>query len=41
MIRCGLIIKENYDVMVNQFHGNFCSETLGYSKIKFAFMDVK
>ena len=33
--------KENYHVLVNQFHGNFCSKTLCCRKIKYVFRDVK
>ena len=38
---CGLKIKENYHVLVNQFHGNVRSKTLGCKKIKCVFRDVK
>ena len=31
---CGLKIKENCHVLVNQFHGNFCSKTSSCWKIK-------
>ena len=41
MIRCGLKIKEHYYVLVNQFHGNFHSKTLGYKKIRSVFKDIK
>ena len=34
-------IKDNYHVLVNQFHGNFHSKTLGCRKIKCVFRDVK
>ena len=33
--------KENDHVLVNQFHGNIHSKTLGYGKIKSVFRDVK
>ena len=33
--------KDNYLVLVNQFHGNFHSKTLGCRKIKCVFRDVK
>ena len=38
---CGLKIKENYHVLVNQLHGNFRSKTLSCRKIKYVFRDVK
>ena len=38
---CGLKIKENCHVLVNQFYGNFISKTLGCRKIKSVFRDVK
>ena len=41
MIWCGLKIKENCHVLVNQFHGNFCFKTLVSRKIKSVFKDVK
>ena len=41
MIWCGLKIKENCHILVNQFHGNIHSKTLGYRKIKSVFRDVK
>ena len=41
MIWCGLKIKENCHVLVNQFHGNFPSKTLGCRKINYVFRDVK
>ena len=41
MIACGLKIQENCHVLVNQFHENFCSKTLGCRKIKSVFRDVK
>ena len=41
MIWCGLKIKENYQVLVNQFHGNFRSKTLGCRKIMSVYRDVK
>ena len=41
MIWCGLKIKENYHVLVNQFQGHFRSKTLGCRKIKSVFRDVK
>ena len=41
MIWCGLKIKENYHVLVNQFHGNFRSKSLSCRKIKYVFRDVK
>ena len=41
MIWCGLKIKEICYVMVNQFHENFRSKTLGCWKIKSIFRDVK
>ena len=41
MIWCGLKIEENYHVLVNQFHRNFRSKTLGCRKIKSVFRDVK
>ena len=34
-------IKENCHVLVNQFHGNFCSKTLGCRKIKSVYRDVR
>ena len=34
-------IKENYHVLVNQFHGNFHSKTLGCRKIECVIRDVK
>ena len=34
-------IKKNCHVLVNQFHGNIYSETLGCGKIKCFFRDVK
>ena len=34
-------IKENYHVLVNQFHGNFRSKTLCCRKIKSVFREVK
>ena len=34
-------IKENCHVLVNQFHGNFNSKTLGCRKIKSVFRNVK
>ena len=33
--------KENYDVLVNKFHGNFRFKTLNCRKIKCVFRDVK
>ena len=41
IICCGKIIKENHHVLLNQFHGNFRSKTLGCRRIKFVFRDVK
>ena len=41
MIRCGLRIKENRHELVNQFHGNIHSKTLGCRKTKSVFKDVK
>ena len=41
MIWCGLKIKENCHVLVNQFHGNIHSKTLGCRRIKSVFRDVK
>ena len=41
MTWCGLKIKENYHVLVNQFHWNFRSKTLSCGKIKSVFRDVK
>ena len=41
MTWCGLKIKENYHVLVNQFHWNFRSKTLSCRKIKYVFRDVK
>ena len=41
MIWCGLKIKENYHVLVNQFHGNFRSKTLCWRKITFVSRDLK
>ena len=41
MIWCGLKIKVNHHVLVNQFHGNFRSKTLCFRKIKSVFRDVK
>ena len=40
-ILCSLNIKENCHVLVNQFHGNFRSKTLGCRKIKYVFEVVK
>ena len=40
MIWCGLKIEENHQVLVNQFHGNVRSRTLGCRKIRFVFRDV-
>ena len=37
----GLKIKENCHVLLNQFHGNFCSKTFGCRKIKSVFRHVK
>ena len=39
--KVGEKIKENYHVLVNQFHGNFNSKTLACRKIKSVFRDVK
>ena len=41
IIWCGLKIKENFYVLVNQFHGNFCSKTLCCRKITSVFRYVK
>ena len=41
MIWCGLKIKENCLVLVNQFNGNFRSKTISCRKIKSVFRDVK
>ena len=41
MIWCGWKIKENCNVLVNQFLGNFPSKTLGCRKIKSVSRDVK
>ena len=42
MIWCGLKIKENCHVsLINQFHGDCHSKTLGCRKIKCVFRDVK
>ena len=41
MTWCGLQIKENHHILVNQFHGNFRSKTLSCRKIKYIFRDVK
>ena len=41
MIWCGWKSKENCHVLVNQFHGNFRSKTLGCRKIRSDFRDVK
>ena len=41
MIWCGLKIKKNYHALVNQFHGNFRSESLGCRKIDYVFRNVK
>ena len=38
---CGLKIKENSYVLVNQFHGNFRFKTLSCRQIKSVFRDVK
>ena len=38
MIWCGLKIKENYNVLVNQFRFRF--ETLGCRKIKSVYRDI-
>ena len=40
MILCGLKIKENWRVLVNQFHGHFRSKTYCCKKIKCVFRDV-
>ena len=37
MIGCGLKNKENYNVLVNHFHGNFHSKTLSFREIKSVF----
>ena len=34
-------IKENYSVLVREFHGNFPSKTISCRKIKSIFRDVK
>ena len=41
MIRCGLKIKENCHVLVNQFHVNFHAKTPSCRKMKSVFRDVK
>ena len=41
MIWCGWKSKENWHVLVNQFHGNIHSKTLGCRKIKSVLRDVK
>ena len=41
MIWCGWKIEENYHVLVNQFHENIHSKTLGCKKIKYVFRDIK
>ena len=41
MIWCGLNIKENSDVFVKQFHGNFHSKPPSCRKIKYIFRVVK
>ena len=41
MTWCGFKIKENWNVLVNQFHANFCSKTLGWMKIRSVFWDVE
>ena len=41
MIWSGWKIKENYHVLVNQFHGNFHSKTVSCKKIQSVFRDVK
>ena len=41
MTLCGLKIKENYPILVSQFHGNFRSKTLSCRKIKYVLRDVK
>ena len=41
MILCGLKIKENWHVLVNQLHGHFRSKTLVCRKIKFVFKEMK
>ena len=41
MILCDLKIEENYHVLVNQFHGNNHSKTLGCKEINSVFRDVK
>ena len=33
--------ERNWNVLANQYHGNFRSKTLGCRKIKFVFKDVK
>ena len=40
MIWCGLKIKENYHVLVNQFHGIFRSKSVGCRKIRSVFSDA-
>ena len=40
VICCGLKTKEYCHVLVNQFHGNFYSKTLGCRKTKAVFRDV-
>ena len=40
-LEVGEKIKENYHVLVNQFHGNFYSKTLGCREIKSVFSDAK
>ena len=39
-LMCFFEIKENCHVLVNQFHGNFRSKTLGCRKVKSVFRDV-
>ena len=41
MIRCSLKINENYQILVDQFHENFPSETVSCNKIESVFRDVK
>ena len=41
MILCGLKIKENWDVLIYQFHRNNGSKTLGCRKITTVVRDVK
>ena len=40
MIGCGLKIEKNCHVLIDQFHGNFRSKTLGCRKIRYVFRNI-